>query len=73
MLLVFSPSCPACDSNWPAWHEILKEADSRSLRVVLLNASPARLTASYLDKWGAARLPVFARVAGLHEVVSRLQ
>lgn len=61
LLLVFSPTCGACDLNWPTWKHILAATDQRSFRIALVDSS-SFLAPAYVRSHGLTGLRVFGQV-----------
>jgi thiol-disulfide isomerase/thioredoxin len=60
LLLVFSPTCPHCKRNWPAWLELARNA--REKRVVFVNVG-GPLPANFSQVYSFDSAPVMAETS----------
>ena len=37
LVLVFSPTCPFCDENWPKWQQVISSLDRSAIRPVAVD------------------------------------
>jgi AhpC/TSA family len=64
LLLVLSPTCHACDDNWPNWTRMVRELKSQNMRLLIANiAAASPLTSDYLAKHEVATASVVAEVS----------
>jgi len=61
LVLVFSPTCPFCDQNWPKWEQVISSLDRSVVRPVGVDVTSAS-TASFLSQHQLTGLPVFLKV-----------
>lgn len=61
VLLVFTPTCPYCKENWPAWSRLMSSARPEQTRIVAVDLS-GKADAEYLRAQGLANVPVFTTV-----------
>jgi hypothetical protein len=72
LLLVFSPTCHACDENWPKWNRLIQSVDTRSTRLVIANISGAPVSADYVARHNIAAVPLVAEVSAESQQAYRL-
>jgi hypothetical protein len=71
LLLLFDPTCEACDKNWPNWAEILKDPEIRSRSGVLFLSPASFLLKDYVGQHGMKN---FHAVLGLdRQILARHQ
>src|SRR5438270_2736883 len=39
LVLVFSPTCPFCEQNWPKWEQVISSLDRSAVRPVLVDVT----------------------------------
>jgi peroxiredoxin len=61
LVLVFSPTCPFCDQNWPKWEQVISSLDRSVVRPVGVDVT-ATATAPFLSQHQLTGLPVFLKV-----------
>lgn len=61
LILVFSPTCPFCDENWPKWERVLSALDRSAVRSVAVDVT-AKADAIFISQHHLAGLPVFIQV-----------
>jgi len=61
LVLVFSPTCPFCDQNWPRWQQVISSLDRSAVRPVAVDVTSAT-TAGFVSQHQLAGLPVFLKV-----------
>lgn len=62
LVLVFSPFCPVCDENWPAWNLLLARHMARGGAVVPIDIT-SRVRDDYLRAHGIDGLPVMTGIS----------
>ena len=62
LLLVFSPTCPACNQNWPQWDSLVATQEKLGGKIVAVDIS-GRVRDDYLAVHGLARHAVLTAVA----------
>jgi peroxiredoxin len=60
LVLVFSPTCPFCDQNWPKWQQVISSLDRSAIRPVLVDVT-STTTASFVSQHQLASLPVILK------------
>jgi hypothetical protein len=60
LVLVFSKTCPVCDTVWPTWQSAIRRIDSSKLRVAFIDLSPIP-DSSYLSGHGVDPSAVVSR------------
>ena len=75
LLLVFSPSCHACDANWPEWQRLIRSSNATDERIILANiaTSDPAVTADYITRHHIDSIPALAEVSAESMVAYRLQ
>ncbi|HEY2363073.1 MAG TPA: redoxin domain-containing protein [Candidatus Angelobacter sp.] len=61
LVLVFSPTCPFCDQNWPKWEQVISSADRSVVRPVGVDVT-STAKAPFLSQHQLTGLPVLERV-----------
>ena len=61
LVLVFSPTCPFCDQNWPRWQQMISGLDRSAVRPVAVDVT-STTTAGFISQHLPADLPVFLKV-----------
>jgi hypothetical protein len=61
LVLVYSPTCPFCDQNWPKWQAMITSLDPSVVRTVAVDVSSSSSEA-FLQQHQLAGLPVFEKV-----------
>lgn len=61
LLLVFSPTCPACDQNWPHWDSLVATQEELGGKIVAVDIT-GRVRADYIDVHGLRRHTVLTTV-----------
>jgi AhpC/TSA family len=61
LVLVFSPTCPFCDENWPKWEQVISSLDRSVVRAVGVDVT-STAQAPFLLQHQLAGLPVFVKV-----------
>ena len=72
LVLVFSPTCPFCDQNWPRWQQVISSLDRSAVRPVAVDVTSAT-TAVFVSQHQLTGLPVFLKVDPRVTVDYRLQ
>jgi hypothetical protein len=54
LLFVFSPTCPACQENWPLWRELVELVKQRPPRLLVVDLS-SQVGPEYLEGFGLPR------------------
>lgn len=62
LLLVFSPTCPACDENWPQWDALVAVQEKLGGQVVAVDIT-GRVRNDYLEAHGIDRHVVLTSVS----------
>jgi len=60
LVLVFSPTCPFCDQNWPKWQQVISSLDRSAVRPVLVDVT-STTTAGFVSQHQLASLPVIVK------------
>ncbi|HEX3586142.1 MAG TPA: redoxin domain-containing protein [Candidatus Angelobacter sp.] len=60
LVLVFSPTCPFCDQNWPKWQQVISSLDRSAVRPVLVDVT-STTTAGFVSQHQLASLPVILK------------
>jgi hypothetical protein len=64
LLLVLSPTCHACEYNWPNWTQMIRKLNGQKTRLLIANiAAGSALTTDYLAKHQVAADNVIAEVS----------
>ncbi|HKD80487.1 MAG TPA: redoxin domain-containing protein [Candidatus Angelobacter sp.] len=61
LVLVFSPTCPFCDQNWPKWQQIILALDRSSVRPVAVDVT-GKADRLFLSQHQLTGFPVFTEV-----------
>lgn len=72
LVLVFSPTCPYCDQNWPKWQQVISSLDGSSVRPVAVDVT-STTTADFVVKHKLAVMPVLLKVDPSDTVNYRFQ
>ena len=60
LVLVFSPTCPFCDQNWPKWQQVISSLDPSAIRPVLVDVT-STTTAGFISQHQLSSLPVILK------------
>jgi hypothetical protein len=60
LVLVFSPTCPFCDQNWPKWQQVISSLDLSAVRPVLVDVT-STTTAGFVSQHQLSSLPVILK------------
>jgi peroxiredoxin len=72
LVLVFSPTCPFCEQNWPKWAEVIKSLDGSRVRPVGVDVT-STTTNDFDSQHAMAGMPVIAKVDPVARLDYRLQ
>jgi peroxiredoxin len=72
LLLVFSPTCPYCDENWPKWQQVISSINRSAIRPVAVDVTSTAST-TFVSQHQLEELPVFLKVDPHAMVSYRLQ
>jgi peroxiredoxin len=61
LVLVFSPTCPFCEQNWPKWEQVISSMDRSVVRPVGVDVTSTS-KAPFLAQHQLTGLPVFEKV-----------
>ena len=61
LVLVYSPTCPFCDQNWPKWKAMIPSLDPSAVRTVAVDVTSSSSEA-FVQQHQLAGLPVFQKV-----------
>jgi len=61
LVLVFSPTCPYCDENWPKWQQVISSLDRSAIRPVAVDVTSIA-SPTFISQHSLAELPVFLKV-----------
>lgn len=61
LLLVYSPTCPFCDQNWPKWQAMLASLDHSAVRAVAVDVTSSS-DEVFIQRHQLAGIPVFEKV-----------
>jgi peroxiredoxin len=61
LVLVFSPTCPFCEQNWPKWEQVISSLDRSAVRPVGVDVTSTS-KAPFLSQHQLTGLPVFEKV-----------
>ena len=61
LVLVYSPTCPFCDQNWPRWQQLISSLDRSVVRPVLVDVT-SNTDAGFIAQHQLAELPVLLKV-----------
>jgi peroxiredoxin len=60
LVLVFSPTCPFCDQNWPKWQQVISSLDRSAVRPVLVDVT-STTTAGFVSQHQLSSLPIILK------------
>ena len=60
LVMVFSPTCPFCDQNWPKWQQVISSLDLSAIRPVLVDVT-STTTAGFVSQHQLSNLPVILK------------
>jgi len=72
LVLVFSPTCPFCDQNWPKWEQLISALDHSVVRPVAVDVT-STAKAPFLQQHDLTGMPVLMRIDPLVMVNYRFQ
>lgn len=61
LVLVYSPTCPFCDQNWPKWQAMISSLDRSAVRTVAVDVTSSS-SETFIQQHQLAGLPVFQKV-----------
>jgi hypothetical protein len=61
LVLVFSPTCPFCDQNWPKWGQVISSLDRSVVRPVGVDVT-STATPPFISQHQLSGLPVFVKL-----------
>jgi hypothetical protein len=61
LVLVFSPTCPFCDQNWPKWEQVISSLDRSVVRPVGVDVT-STATPPFISQHRLSGLPVFVKL-----------
>ncbi len=61
LVLVFSPTCPFCEQNWPKWEQVISSLDRSAVRPVGVDVTSTS-QAPFLSQHQLTGLPVFEKI-----------
>jgi peroxiredoxin len=61
LVLVFSPTCPFCDENWPKWQQVISSLDRSAIRPVAVDVTSST-SATFVSQHQLEEMPVFLKV-----------
>jgi peroxiredoxin len=61
LVLVYSPTCPFCDQNWPKWQAMITSLDRSAVRMVAVDVTSSSSEA-FIQQHQLDGLPVFQKV-----------
>jgi peroxiredoxin len=61
LVLVFSPTCPFCEQNWPKWEQVISSLDRSVVRPVGVDVT-STAKAPFLSQHQLTGLPVFMKL-----------
>jgi len=61
LVLVYSPTCPFCEQNWPRWEAMIASLDRSAVRPVAVDVT-SNSNESFVQQHQLAGLPVFQKV-----------
>lgn len=75
LILALSPSCHACDDNWPQWQQLLLSNQAKDVRIVLADVATNEppLSKTYVAQHGIQALPTLAEVTAESMIAYHLQ
>jgi peroxiredoxin len=65
LVMVFSPTCPFCDQNWPKWQQVISSLDRSAIRPVLVDVT-STTTANFVSQHQLSSLPVILKADASH-------
>lgn len=72
LVLVFSPTCPFCEQNWPKWEQVISSLDPSVVRPVGVDVT-STTTPPFVSQHQLTGLPVFLKVEPQATVNYRFQ
>lgn len=60
LVMVFSPTCPFCDQNWPKWQNVISSLDRSTVRPVLVDVT-STTTEGFVSQHQLTSLPVILK------------
>jgi peroxiredoxin len=72
LVLVFSPTCPFCDQNWPKWEQVISSLDRSAIRPVAVDVT-STTAPPFVSQHQLTTLPVFLKVDPTATVTYRFQ
>jgi peroxiredoxin len=60
LVMVFSPTCPFCDQNWPKWQQVISSLNRSAVRPVLVDVT-STTTTSFVSQHQLSSLPVILK------------
>jgi peroxiredoxin len=72
LVLVFSPTCPFCEQNWPKWTAVIKSLDGSLVRPVGVDVT-STTTDIFDSQHAMGEMPVIAEVDPVARVDYRFQ
>ena len=60
LVMVFSPTCPFCDQNWPKWQNVISSLDRSTVRPVLVDVT-STTTEGFVSQHQLSSLPVILK------------
>jgi len=61
LVLVYSPTCPFCDQNWPKWQQLISSLDLSAVRPIGVDVT-STTDAGFILQHQLSQLPVFLKV-----------
>lgn len=61
LVLVFSPTCPFCDQNWPTWEQVISSLDRSVVRPVAVDIT-STAKAPFFSQHQLTELPILEKV-----------
>jgi peroxiredoxin len=61
LVLVYSPTCPFCDQNWPKWQQLISSLDHSAVRPIGVDVT-STTDAGFILQHQLSQLPVFLKV-----------
>jgi len=72
LVLVYSPTCPFCEQNWPKWEGMIASLDRSAVRPVAVDVTSTS-SEGFVQQHRLASLPVFQKINPQATVSYRLQ
>ncbi|HEX4602445.1 MAG TPA: redoxin domain-containing protein [Candidatus Angelobacter sp.] len=72
LVLVFSPTCPYCDQNWPKWQQVISSLDGSIVRPVAVDVT-STTSGAFVTQHQLAGMPVLLKVDPVDTVNYRFQ